>query len=462
MRIARMVPLVALLALPLFAQEPALDARLVYSGFGTPSFEINKPAYVALFEVSASGVMQLYPSRTSQLHQLMGEGRTFFSPQDMAFIERMNQGFMFDPFSQSVFASNYSMHSMYSMYSSGYSIYSSGGRWSNTIFTYGRRGLFLVVSSEPLALGAPITTQIRLNHALYAQGHHFDLNRESGLDALTALVTSTSATAEIATDFVPILEQYGTLADGFFSGYETYLTNCGRFGAIPVIDAWRYGALCSAGVIVQAVPPLPATPGTPGTPAPGTPGSPVAPGTTGGCGPQYGSEIVPCTGSTGGTVGPQGEVTRISDPERIRAFLDEMRDRSTGTPSLAGAAIGDVGSGDAMRGRDARGREASAPSIGVTRTLDNLPAPSQGSGTARNSAPSASAPHAWAPRNDQPRAEPSGASMSPPDRSPAPRTMTAPSSSPSPSPASSSSAPRMQASPASSPSPSAPAPPPKP
>lgn len=449
MRIARMVPLAAFLALPLTAQEPALEARLVYSGFGTPSFEINKPAYVALFEVSASGVMQLYPSRTSQLHQLMGAGRTFFSPQDMAFIERINQGFMYDPFSQVLFASNYS----------AYSTYASPRRWFNSIYTtFGRRGLFLVASTEPLDVGAPVTTQIRLNRTLSSHGHHFDLNRESGLDALTALVTASSAQAEIATDFVPILEEYGTLADGLYGEYGLYLTHCSRFGAIPVIDAWRYGALCSAGVIVQAVPPVPTTPGTPGTPA-----TPAGPGTVGGggCGPQYGSEIVPCGGSGGGTVGTQGDGTRITDPERIRAFLAEMRDR-TPSPGVSGAALVGDGAGGDGRSRGARGGNASTPTIGVSRTLDNLPAPAQGSGSARNSTPGTSAPRASAPRGEQPRAEASGTHFSPPDRSASPRAMPAPSSSTSSPPAPSPEAPRIQASPASSPSPSAPAAPPKP
>ena len=418
MRIARILPLAGLLALPLRAQESALDARLVYSGYGTPSVEISKPAYVALFEVTASGVMQLYPSRTSQLHQLMGAGRTFFSPQDMAFVERINQGFMYDPFSQLLFASAYSNYSqsVYSPYGSGWA--SSG--YNNSI---GRRGLFLVVSTEPLELGAPISTQVRLNRTLYAMGHHFDLNVSSGLEALTALVASSNPAAEIATDFVPVLETYQSMADGLYDGYGTYLTGCGRFGAVPVIDAWRYGAMCPAGVIVLAPPSGTGAPTTPG--GPWTPRKPV-PVECAGCGIENGPGNVARLGGSDGTTATSSDGAKITDPERIRSFLADLRSPAP-TPAMSGSGPGGAGGPAAARGP--AGGDQRAPAIGgATGTQERTPAPSAGDGSARAPAP-VSAPRASSPRNEQPRVEPTGARRASPVVAASPRAAATPASS---------------------------------
>ena len=404
MRLTRMAPLGTVLALQLAAQETTLEARLLYNGYGAPSFEINKPAYVALFEVNTTQVIQLYPSRVGQLHQLIGEGRTFFSPQDLAFVRRVNTGFWYDPFQLQYAA---------------YSAYGMNGRYLPVFYGRERRALFLVGSTEPLDLGAPLTSQARINRALAAQGHHFDLSRESGLDALVALVAPTRAGGEVVSDFQFFPDEVRDYAyDAFYGWNQTYVSSCGRFGAVPVYSAWAFGPLCPSGVVVETrpLPPAPGTPGAPGSP-PSTPGG-------GGC-ESVGGVPVSCGGTPPEPIGPQGGSKKITDPEQIRAFLDDMRDHQP-TPTVDGMMLTSGGGDAAVNGRGNGGREASAPSVGGSRTLGNAPDPTKGPGAWHGASAEPVTPRVSAPRTDSPRIDAPVARVAPPvDRSP-PRTASAP------------------------------------
>src|SRR6185437_14615613 len=157
-----------------------LDAELHYPTGQNAWIATNKPAYVALFDVSRSAVTQIYPTFSAQAEYPTGTQRRAIDV----------------PYAN-LFGGSSSLIGLHA------ATLQDGG-WPHM--------LLLVASTSPLRVGSPWMTEITLNHDLLRQHHVDDLQTDGGIEALVDLVKPLDPDAEMAYDRL----------DGFRRGMTQY------------------------------------------------------------------------------------------------------------------------------------------------------------------------------------------------------------------------------------------------
>lgn len=160
MRLTRVAAFAALSGLVLTAQAPArqathndaLEADLHYAAGSGTWVSTNKPAFVAVFDVSRTRLSQVYPT---------------FSAQAAYPVSNQDRLKLVYDWRRDI------------------------GAWPHT--------LLLVASTAPLRVGSPLTTNARLNHLL-VQRHLTDLQTDTGIETIIDMIRSVDPKAEIAYD----------------------------------------------------------------------------------------------------------------------------------------------------------------------------------------------------------------------------------------------------------------------
>ena len=202
MRFARALTLTLLVALPLVAQQPTvvnqptaepLSARLNYTGGGLVSFESNRPAFVALFDVTRDGLRQLYPESRYQA-ELATSFRYLSSP-----VSRGYGGFHSPLF----------WNSMYGWSGYGFGGYLTAPQWHT---------LLLVASSAPMKLGHAMSNELQISNALFRQGLGFRMDTDEGFSAIIKQISPTEGDAEITMDWLDVPPSMYPTYNGYQAG----------------------------------------------------------------------------------------------------------------------------------------------------------------------------------------------------------------------------------------------------
>lgn len=278
----------------------ALTAEVHYGTAGDAWITTNKPAYVALFDVSRGGVTQLYPVFSEQAAELAGPSLRVELRSPMAGTGRS---------------------SLVSLNGPGLGANAQG--WPHT--------LLLVASTQPLRVGNSWTTNISLNNALVRDRDWNSLTTDAGVDAVIGLVRPTDGRAEVVTDeaqtATPALYASSLSHDPNFTvlGYNCYDATSMFVSLTPVLGASCFptrdlssNALASRSVHAAAGPASTDT-----TRVLSTNARPAASGT---------SRI---------STNRQPDVQSISDPAAIRKFMEDIKaTRGTADASGSGAPRG--------------------------------------------------------------------------------------------------------------------------
>lgn len=185
MRLMRISAVLAIVPAVLAAQETArvdapqpgaLEAEVHYATGGDAWFSTNKPAYVALFDVSRGGVAQLYPTFSAQAAELSGTSVRVELRSPAA----LNGG----PFASSLVPLTSPAASM------------NAAGWPHT--------LLLVASTKPLRISNSWSSNIAINNDLVREHHWNDLDTDAGVAAVVELVRPQDWGAEVATDEVAL------------------------------------------------------------------------------------------------------------------------------------------------------------------------------------------------------------------------------------------------------------------
>ncbi len=205
MRFARALTLFLFAATPLAAQQPTvinqptaepLKATLHFTGYGLASYESNKPAYVALFDVTRDGLSQVYPASRYQ-----SELATTFRYLNNG-IARGYGGFRSPLF--------YSATYGWSGYQ--YGSYISATQWHT---------LLLVASTAPLKMGYALSNEIRLTNAMYRQGLGFRMDTDAGIEFIIKQIAPENTDAEVTMDWVDVPpSQYSMYGDYYANAYQ--------------------------------------------------------------------------------------------------------------------------------------------------------------------------------------------------------------------------------------------------
>ena len=307
MRPSRIAVLLVLAAAPLAAQQSAkLDVELHYATGGDAWVSTNKPAYIAVFDVSRTGVSQLYPVFSAQAEMQAGVERlvNLHTPAPLPSATPQGMGLV------SLTAATGSSSSFIP-------------RWPHM--------LLVVASSAPLRVGNAWASNIAINHNLYQEHHFTDTETDRGVAALVDLVRPEDPGAEVVLDRI---EAISTSVNAGAS-YASYDPNKVAVGYDCVDgDNEYFSAVPTAGVMCTAMRVVPRSLLTPGLNA-----SVVAAGTAPG---KVDSAI-----RSDNLKKPNAR--SISDPEDIRRFIEAMKPHGTdafkaatavgGTPTRAGAEV---------------------------------------------------------------------------------------------------------------------------
>ena len=186
MRLTRIAAVVVIVPALLAAQETArpdtprvgaLEAQIHYATGGDAWFLTNKPAYVALFDVSRGGVAQLYPTFSAQATELSGTSVRV----EMRSPAPLGGG----PFGGS---------SLVPLTVSAASMTAAG--WPHT--------LLLVASTMPLRISNSWSSNIAINNDLVREHRWNDLDTDAGIASIVDLVRPQDWGAEVATDQVAL------------------------------------------------------------------------------------------------------------------------------------------------------------------------------------------------------------------------------------------------------------------
>ena len=311
MRLVRLFVLATALTAPLGGQDVTrtssvpLTASLHFTSYEDLWFESNQPAYFAVFELTHDRLVQLHPywksDRTQAASTGYARGSTLAGRPNLYLAQRslFNTGLVGD----------------------GYG-YASYGPFPNRFETGELHTLLLVASRMPLRIGSPMDA-FSLQIELSRRGHSFDLDRDSGIDALVTLITDGASDADVAVDLLPVDPRqlwYASSAYGMSYG-SLYCTH--RFSSVYDWFPWQFSDYyCNPFFLNPWLPPVP-----PPQPAPG---------------PQRVTEtLVPVP------IKLVNEGNATSNPEEIRRILARLREydapRATGfidrtaTPGMAGA-----------------------------------------------------------------------------------------------------------------------------
>lgn len=230
MRTSRIAALLAFTAAPLAAQQPAkLDVELHYATGGDAWVTTNKPAYIAVFDVSRAGVSQLYPVFTEQSEMQAG-------------VERLVNLHAAAPLPAASVQAASSLVALTTPTGPPTFI----PRWPHM--------LLVVASSEPLRVGNQLASNIAINHSLYQEHHFTDNETDQGIAALVDLVRPADPGAEVVLDRIEAISTAVNAGSSYASydpnkvalGYDCSDGNNEYFAVVP-----NPGANC---VAVRTVP----------------------------------------------------------------------------------------------------------------------------------------------------------------------------------------------------------------
>jgi hypothetical protein len=301
MRVIRVASALSLFASVLAAQQTApaaaspsgkLQAEVHFTTDGSTWFTTNMPAYVAMFDVSRTGVVQLYPTFSAQASVPAGTFRDVALRFPAALPPTAAQPAALTPVSVAgTTGANYG--------------------WPHT--------LLLVASTAPLRVGNPVESNISMNNKLLQQHHYKDVETPEGIKAIVAMVSPVDSYADVVTDQISSLP--GSVRA--LASNATYDPNRAGVGYMcqdathtfySVVS--QLGASCSA---LRVMPPgganasseLPSVPLT--TPGPVTQTKVVA------------ADSVKAAVKRS----PGAETQNISDPAAIKRFMESLRNGDT-------------------------------------------------------------------------------------------------------------------------------------
>ena len=287
MRLTRVTAFAALFGSVVSAQVPArqasagagaLEADLHYATGTDTWISTSKPAFVALFDLTRTGVTQLYPTFSAQAANPVGNEHRFVS---------LGQGV------PGLFGA-WGLFYPASLFTNG--IWGGGmGSWPHT--------LLLVASTSPLRVASPFATNLRLNHDLI-QRHFIDLQSETGVETIIDMIRPLDPDAEMAYDRVDAIP-----------AREAQYALLGGFGPARPIGPW----LISCAVVDYSQIPTVGT-GLPlapvcAVPYPAPPTKPVT--------PPKDTTITTIT-TPASTNRETGQPRRITDSEEIRHFIESQ------------------------------------------------------------------------------------------------------------------------------------------
>ena len=218
MRLTRVAAAAAVFGSVLSAQTPArqasansgaLEADLHYATGSDTWVSTNKPAFVALFDLSRTGIWQIYPTFSAQAAYPVDNDHRLVS---------VGQGGIGFP---SGLWGTSGLFRTASFFTNG--TWGGGvGAWPHT--------LLLVASTSPLRVSSPLTTNLQLNHQLI-QRHLIDLQSDAGIETIIDMIRPLDPDAEMAYDRVDGIQarsaQYLAM-DGFGASHPVGPTfiNC--------------------------------------------------------------------------------------------------------------------------------------------------------------------------------------------------------------------------------------------
>jgi hypothetical protein len=305
MRWTRVAVVLAVITPALGAQQTArpdppragtLEAEVHYSTGSDVWFSTNRPAYVALFDVSRGGVTQLYPTFSAQATELSGTSVRVA----MRSAAPLPSGNIFG--GSSLVTLNTPVGA------------ANAAGWPHT--------LLLVASTMPLRVGSTWDSNIAINNDLVRTHQWNDLDTDAGIAAVVDLVRPLDWGAEVATDRVQLATpaRYATSL-----AYDPNQTALGY----SCVDANRQftsptpqlGAYC---VALRELPPntRAVNASTAAPPAGGIDTTRVLLQSNGSAAAPAASRI---------SQQKHGDVESISDPAAIRSFMESMK-TGQGTP----------------------------------------------------------------------------------------------------------------------------------
>ena len=302
MRVIRVASALSLFASVLGAQQTApaavsqsgkLQAEVHFTTDGSTWFTTNMPAYVAMFDVSRTGVTQLYPTFSAQAGVPAGTFRDVALRFPAALPPSAAQPAALTPVSVAgTSGANYN--------------------WPHT--------LLLVASTAPLRVGNPVESNISLNNSLFQQHHFTDVETPEGIKAIVALVSPVDSYADVVTDEISSLP--GSVRA--LASSATYDPNRSGIGyACTDGNNTFYSAVAQAGANCSAVREIPPGLATPGFASP----SSVA----------YANRFLDTSAAKPSHATASDGKTIISDPAAIKRFMESLRNGNSGAAG-AGAA----------------------------------------------------------------------------------------------------------------------------
>jgi hypothetical protein len=308
MRWAGVATVLAVVAPALAAQQTArpdppragtLEAEVHYATGGDAWFSTNKPAYVALFDVSRGGVSQLYPTFSGQATELSGtsvrvEMRSAAALPGVAAFGGSSLVTLNTPVGGA-----------------------NAAGWPHT--------LLLVASSMPLRVGNMWTSNVAINNDLVRTHQWNDLDTDAGIAAVVDLVRPLDGGAEIATDRVQLATPARYASSLAYDpthtavGYSCWDANRQFISPVPQLGASCVGlrefpAKGPRNAAVNALPPAGATDTARGVAFRTARASAAAVAAPTSAAPRISEQ-------------KHGDVQSISDPAEIRAFMERMKSR---------------------------------------------------------------------------------------------------------------------------------------
>lgn len=159
------------------ADSTTLEVTLSRNANDEPSFEVNRPAYVGIFELRTGvGVTQLYPGSLDQARVSARAGRTYLSAAEVAWNRR-----------------------------SSTSAADAGPRPSTGMTRLrSNRVWLIVVSDRPLNISSPSGTATALRSVDRLRTLTGATITEKDIEAVVAIVRPKDAKAEVATDLLEV------------------------------------------------------------------------------------------------------------------------------------------------------------------------------------------------------------------------------------------------------------------
>lgn len=297
MRLTQVAAFAALFGTVLSAQTPArqvsnngaLEADLHYAAGSDTWVSTNKPAYVALFDLSRQRIAQIYPTFSAQAAYPIGNEHRLVA------IGQGGGGIFGGSFSNATWGGGI-------------------GAWPHTYL--------LIASTSPLRVSSPWSTDLELNHQMLLR-HIIDWQSDDGIQAIIDMVHPADPSAEMAYDrtdgIQPAARYLAQEGFGAFRPLGPSVVNClnSNYSQLPLVG----GALLLQPICAIPYPAPPTTPIVPPKKDTATSTTPVTPA------------------NVNRNVASDHRV--ITDPDEIRRFIESQTghrsdasaaNRSGGTP----------------------------------------------------------------------------------------------------------------------------------